>query len=291
MAMSTAWRLPHEEAIGELGPIRVAERMPPKTRWLAIFGTVGIFLVLLSLLVWWLNAAPPPALPPGPQAKKAAGERAVGLVLAGISAVFGVFFAVVGYLMYRSFMTGSYSLHERGALSIVWGKVARQFYQDIDELTMRAQRVYVNGAYIGEARWVTMGATTVGGASVRLCHVKDGSSRPNYADVEAVILEVSGELATRIAAQIDKRLAQGETYPLTSTLKLTSEGVLVGKGAKERPIPWAELGELKVQGGMCFLYQRGEKKPVATWLCETKNCIPVSMIMQRRLSSAATGVA
>jgi hypothetical protein len=184
MAKNEAWLAPHEESTAELGPIRFAERMPPKYRWLWISGGAAVIFILLGLVVYVGSTSQP--LPPGdvPQGKKAAAERSVAKVMFIASAVLGLCFIAGGYAIYRSFMTGSYSLHEQGAMSIVWGRTARLRYQDVDELTVRSQRVFVNGAYIGAAQWVTLGSTTVdappfGSATLRTARLGAATMRPS----------------------------------------------------------------------------------------------------------------
>jgi hypothetical protein len=292
MKKNEAWLAPHEESAAELGPIRFAERMPPKYRWLYISGGAAAIFMLLGLVVYVGSTSQP--LPPGdgPAAKKAAGERSVATVMSIASAVMGLCFIAGGYAIYRSFMTGSYSLHEQGAMSIVWGKAARLRYQDVDELTLRSQRVYVNGAYIGAAQWVTLASTIGDAPPVRFCHVTDSSSgcNDNAPIAPAVVTNVCGGIAAQIAEQIEAALARGETYPLTNSVRLTAGGVVIGKGSREKTLAWSELDRLTIKGGTCFLYRRGEKRAVSTWLFETKNSMPVCMIIERRLNRSATDV-
>jgi hypothetical protein len=264
--------------------------MPPKYRWLIVSGGAAAIFILLGLIIYVGNTSRP--LPPGdgPLAKKAAGERSVAVAMSISSPVVGLCFLVGGYAIYRSFMTGSYWLHEQGAMSIVWGKTARLRYQDVDELTVRAQRVYVNGAYIGAAQWVTLASTTVDVRPVRFCNVTDSSSGCKDAApiAPAVVTNVCGGVAAQIAERIEAALARGETYLLTSRVGLTAGGVVIGKGGQAKTMAWSELDRLTIKGGTCFLYRRGEKQSVSRWLFETKNSMPVCMIIERRLNRSVT---
>jgi hypothetical protein len=105
-----------------------------------------------------------------------------------------------------------------------------------------------------------------------------------------VVTNVCGGIAAQIVERIEAALARGETYPLTSRVGLTARGVTIGKGNQAKTLAWSELDRLAVKGGTCFLYRRGEKRSVSTWLFETKNCMPVCMILERRLSRSATDV-
>jgi hypothetical protein len=292
MEKTEAWLAPHEESTAELGAIRFAGRMPPKYRWLIISGGAAAIFILLGLIINVGSTSQP--LPPGdgPLAKKAAGERSVAVVMSIASPVVGLCFLAGGFAIYRSFMTGSYSLHEQGAMSIVWGKTARLRYQDVDELTVRSQRVYVNGAYIGAAQWVTLASTTVDAPPVRFCHVTDSSSgcKDNAPIAPAVVTNLCGGIAAQIAERIHATLARGETYALTCRVGLTPSGVVIGKGSRAKTLAWSELDRLTIKGGTCFLYRRGEKQSVSRWLFETKNCMPVCVVIERLLNRSATGV-
>jgi hypothetical protein len=292
MERKEAWLAPHEESTAELGAIRLAERMPPKYRWLVISGGAAAIFILLGLVVYVGGTSTP--LPPGdgPLAKKAARERSVAIAMSITIAVMGLCFIAGGYAVYRSFLTGSYSLHEQGAMSVVWGKTARLRYQDVTELTVRSQRVYVNGAYIGAAQWVTLASTIVDAPPVRFCNVTDSTSgcNDNKPIAPAVVTNVCGGIAAQIAERIEAALARGETYPLTSKVGLTASRVVIGKGSRAQTLAWSELDRLTIQGGTCFLYRRGEEQAVSTWLLETKNSMPVCMIIERRLNRSAADV-
>lgn len=84
-----------------------------------------------------------------------------------------------------------------------------------------------------------------------------------------------------VAAQIEAALARGESYRFTSTVRLSPGGVVLGKGNREEKLGWGDIEQLKIEFGMCSLYKRGEKKPVAHWLFQTNNCMPVCMVIER----------
>src|SRR5262249_22431100 len=153
MEKREAWREPHEEAVGELGPIRFAGRTPPKYAWVIIPLVLSvIFIALLGVLLWTGGPAPPAGGDPR-ALTKAENERTVLIACTVIVTVMCVGFLVLGYVVFRTAWAGSYSLHEKGAMSVLWGRPARLRYEDVDELTVRGQRVFVNGAYIGSAQW------------------------------------------------------------------------------------------------------------------------------------------
>jgi hypothetical protein len=72
--------------------------------------------------------------------------------------------------------------------------------------------------------------------------------------------------------------------------ELTREGMVLGKGRRAQTLGWAGLEHLSIQGGMCQLFCRGEKQPAARWLFETKNTMPVCMVIERQLLRNAADV-
>jgi hypothetical protein len=288
---SDRWKAPHDEAVNELGPIRFAERMPPKYKWLWLGSGFGALMLVAGL---WIALANALASPPGPGVKPRAAKKmqneSKALVGIGIGfAVMGAFFVAMGAAVFRwCFLAGSYSLHEKGAMAIIWGKEAKIHYDEVDELTSRSQVVTVNGAYVGDAHWVTFASTKLGTPPVRLCHVRDGSTAYKASKGEVgptEVMTVCTEVAARIAAQIEAALARGESYPFTSTVGLSPGGVVLGKGGREMTLGWGEIERLKIEFGMCRLYKRGEKKSVARWLFQTKNCMPVCMVIHRAVKA------
>src|SRR5262249_18319740 len=158
------------------------------------------------------------------------------------------------------------SLHEKGAMALIWGKEAKIHYDEVDELTSRSQRVTVNGAFVGDAHWVTFASTKLGTPPVRLCHVRDGSTAYKASRGEVgppEVMTVCTEVAARIAAQIGAALGRGESYPFTSTVRLSPGGVVLAKGNREETLGWGDIEGLKIEFGLCSLYKRGEKKPAA----------------------------
>jgi hypothetical protein len=278
---------PHEEAVNELGPIRFAERMPPKYKWLWLCSGFGALALVAGLWVALANAlASPPGPGVAPRAAKQMQNESTALVGVGITfAVMGAFFVVMGAAVFRwCYLAGSYSLHEKGAMAIVWGREARIRYDDVDELTSRSQRVSVNGAYVGDAHWVTFASTKRDTPPVQLCHVRDGSTayRASKGEVGPTeVMTVCTEVAARMAARIEAALARGESYPFTGTIRLTPGGVVLGKGGREKTLDWGEIERLKIEFGMCSLFKRGQKEPVARWLFQTRNCLPVCMVINR----------
>jgi hypothetical protein len=288
MEKSEAWRVPHEEAVGELGPIRFAERMPRKYLWVAIPATLTVISAMLMAVLVWFNTGPLPPVGANPKAARLAeNQRTVNIAMGATAVGMCAGGLLLGFIVFRTALAGSYSLHEGGAMSIIWGKPARLRYQDVDELTMRGQQVHVNSAYVGAAQWVTLASSTIGGPAVRFCHVWGGSTGRNEPTGLAVITDVCDGIAAQIAERIDAALARGERIPVTADMSLTSEGVVVGKGSRTLTHGWAELDRLKIEGGLCSLYRRGEKKSVARWFFEKKNAMPVSIVIERRLSPGA----
>jgi hypothetical protein len=244
-----------------------------------------------GLLIALANArASPPGPGVDPRVAKKMQNESTALVGIGISfAVLGAFFVVMGAAVFRyCFLAGSYSLHEKGAMAIIWGKEARITYDDVDELTSRSQTFTVNGAYVGDAHWVTFASAKLGTPPVRLCHVRDGSTayKASLGEVGPTeIMTICTEVAARMAAQIEAALARGESYPFTSTLRLSPGGVVLGKGDREKTLGWGEIERLKIEFGECRLYKRGEKKSVARWPFLTRNCMPVCMVIARAVKA------
>jgi hypothetical protein len=291
VAGSNGWKAPHEEAVPELGPIRFAERIPPKYKWLWLCCGFGALMLVGGL---WIGLANALASPPGPgvdpRAAKKMQNESTALVGIGITfAVMGAFFVVMGAAVFRfCYLAGSYSLHEKGAMAIIWGGAARIHYNEVDELTSRSQTVTVNGAYVGDAHWVTFASTKPGTPPVRLCHVRDGrtawkASKGEVGPTE--VMTVCTEVAARIAAQIEAALARGETYPFTGTVQLSPAGVVLGKGNRETTLGWGEIERLTIEFGLCKLFKRGQKQPAARWLFQTKNSMPVCMVIHRAVTA------
>jgi hypothetical protein len=288
------WTVPHKEAVADLGPIRFGEQMPPDYRIWRAAVLAGVLFIGGGMWLAAENAyAPPPKPGMDTRAALKMQRRTESTFIGGVALVVigAVCVVVCAVEFWWLSLVGSYSLHEKGAMSIIWGKEARIYYDDVDVLTFRARRRTLDGKLIDDALWVTFESKKLGTPPVRLFRGRD----PREAEAAGLdigppeVIRVCNEVAARIAGRILSALARGGSYAFTDTVRLSPDGVVLGGWFRDKTLRWEEIAQLEVVAGHCYLYKWGKKKPVAHWLYQTPNCIPVHMVLNHAMRAKIGG--
>jgi hypothetical protein len=197
--------------------------------------------------------------------------RTGGLVIAGLGAVC----LVIGLVRLVPNLRGSWHLHEHGVRLVRRSDERVLQYKDVDELTLKAVRVFLHGVCTGEVHEATFQshgpADKVFIKQVRRPHTTAGADLDRPGELAQACDRVAQLIAHRMAA----RLLRGESITWVKAMRIHPDGLEVESPALiQGRIPWDQIARVAIDEGMFQLWRQGDSQPALQVPTHLPNLIP-----------------
>lgn len=227
-------------------------------------------------------------LPPDPKFPPHTMMRA-GLLVAAVGAVC----LVIGLVRLVPNLGASWHLHEQGVRVVRRGDQRLLAYQDVDEVSLNAVRVFVNGVCTGDVQVATFASGRLGRPIV-IKQVRRPSTLSGVElDRSSELAEACNKVADRIAAGMGAQLERGGSIAWVQSIRIHADGLDdESSAAVGACIPWHRIGRLAIEDGYFLLWRKGESKPAISAPAHLPNFLPGYRLIQSRLYaiSEADGV-
>lgn len=253
----------------DLGPCHYGEsgRIPPAI----VYTCCGVAFLMFGIFGTML--------PPDPKVPPHTFLRA-GLFMAGVGAV-GL---VIGLVRLVPNPGASWHLHEQGVRVVRRGDQRVLANQDVDEVSLNAVRVFVNGVCTGDVQVATFTSGRVGRPMVIKQVRRPSTISGVELDKSSELAEACNKVADLIAARMAAQLERGGSIAWVQSIRIHADGLddesSAAVGAR---IPWNRIGRLTIEDGHFLLWRKGKSQSALSAPVHLPNFLPGYRLIQSRL--------
>ncbi|HEY7309748.1 MAG TPA: hypothetical protein VH643_10355 [Gemmataceae bacterium] len=160
--------------------------------------------------------------------------------------------------------TGWY-LHQWGVREVRRGRWTQLHYDDVETMTWKVTRVFINGGYAGTLHQVSLRSAREGQPTVNFTHShRETGVSSIYRDAPNEIENICNGIARTIAGRMAERLERGEEVKWTNGLRLHRGGIRVFNSSKNwEDVPWERVARVDITEGAFNLWVEGEARSKA----------------------------
>lgn len=259
---------------GDLGRVLYGEHghITPAVMYTCL-GSVFLIVGLLGSLT--------PVPPPGP-------PHAM-LVLGLIIAMGGAICLVIGLVRLIPNIGASWHLHEHGVRLLQRSQERVLRYEDVDELTLNAVRVFFHGVCTGEVNDATFTSNRPRKQSVHIKQVRrPGTTSGGDLNQPGELAQACGKITILIANRMLSGIARGEPVAWVRNIRLLPDGLEIESRTGPERIEWSQIDKVAIEQGIFHLWRSGEKRPILKLPARLPNFFPGHRVLLDRMQQGSS---